>query len=50
MMTSSPGDTAASTACQIDCFAPLDTTTSLAWYSSPFSSGAQGGGRGGARW
>ena len=28
MMTSSPGDTVASTDCQMDCFAPLDTTTS----------------------
>lgn len=38
MMTSSPGETLARMACQMDCLAPLLTTTSLGLYSKLFSS------------
>ena len=36
--TWSPGEHTASSACQMDCLAPLLTTTSSARYVSPFSS------------
>ena len=47
--TSSPGEQVASTACQMDCLAPLDTTISSGEYSSPLSSDGCGraGGSGG---
>lgn len=37
-LTSSPGEHVASTACHMDCFAPLLTTISSAAYMSPLSS------------
>ena len=36
-VASSPGDSVASSACHMDCFAPLLTKISLASYSTPFS-------------